>query len=150
MTSIDKRALRNQLLSLETASAEQARKLYENFLGVARLNRAEQMDEGDRSQAEHAAAAAGKLEDQIHAHQSHREILESLSLHPMKSVERGALVAVNGRRLFVAVPTQPFIFQGMEILGISCEAPLAKAMRGLGPGDSIDFEGKELVIEAIQ
>jgi transcription elongation GreA/GreB family factor len=38
----------------------------------------------------------------------------------------------------------------MEILGISCEAPLAKAMLGLGPGDSIDFEERELVIESVQ
>jgi hypothetical protein len=150
MTTIDKHALRNQLLSLESVSAEQATKLYEDFLMTARLNRVEQMDEGDRSQAEHAAVIAGKLADQIHAHQSHREILESLSPHPMKSVDRGALVMVNGRRLFLAVPTQPIIFQGVEILGISCEAPLAKAMLGLVPGDSIDFEGKELVIETVQ
>ena len=108
------------------------------------------MDQGDRSQAEHAAAVAGKLEETIHAHLSHREILESLSLHPMKSVDRGALVTVTGRNLFLAVPTQPFTFQGMEILGISCEAPLAKAMLGLGPGDSIDLEDTELVIEAVQ
>jgi hypothetical protein len=68
----------------------------------------------------------------------------------MKSVDRGAVVTVNGRNLFLAVPTHPFSFQGMEILGISCEAPLAKAMLGLGPGDSIDAEGRGLVIEAVQ
>ena len=78
MTPIDKHALRNQLLSFEAVSAKQARKLYEDFLSTARLNRADQMDEGDRSQAEHAAAVARKLEEQIHAHLSHREILESL------------------------------------------------------------------------
>ena len=148
--TIDKQALRNKLLSLEAVSAEQARKLYEDFLSTARLNRAEQMDEGDRSQAEHAAAVAGNLEEQIHAHLSHREILESLPLHPMNSVDRGAIVTVNGRNLVLAVPTQPFTFQGMEILGISCEAPLAKAMLGLGPGDSIDYEQTQLVIEAVQ
>jgi transcription elongation GreA/GreB family factor len=150
MTTIDKHALRTKLLSLEAVSAELARRLYEDFLSTARLNRADQLDEGDRSQAEHAAAVAGKLEGQLHAHLSHREILESLSLHPMKSVDRGAMVTVNGRNLFLAVPTQPFTFQGMEILGISCEAPLAKAMLGLAPGDSIDFEHTELVIEAVQ
>ena len=147
--TIDKQALRNKLLSLEAVSAEQARKLYEDFLSTARLNRAEQMDEGDRSQAEHAAAVAGNLEEQIHAQLSHREILESLPLHPMNSVDRGAIVTVNGRNLVLAVPTQPFTFQGMEILGISCEAPLAKAMLGLGPGDSIDYEQTQLVIEAV-
>ena len=150
MTTIDKKALRNKLLSFEAVSAEQARKLYEGFLSTARLNRAEQMDEGDRSQAVHGAAVAENLEEQIHAHLSHREILESLSLHPMTSVDRGAIVTVNGRNLFLAVPTQPFTFQGMEILGISCEAPLAKAMLGLGPGDAIDFKETQLVIEAVQ
>ena len=65
MTPIDKHALRNKLLSLEAISAEQARKLYDDFLSTARLNRADQMDEGDRSQAEHAAAVAGRLEEQI-------------------------------------------------------------------------------------
>ena len=150
MTTIDKQALRNKLLSLEVVSTEQARKVYEGFLSTARLSRTGQMDEGDRSQAVHAAAVAGKVEEQIHAYLSHREILESLPLHPMNSVDRGAIVAVNGRNLFLAVPTQPFIFQGVEILGISCEAPLAKAMLGLGPGDSIDFEERELVIESVQ
>jgi transcription elongation GreA/GreB family factor len=150
MTTIDKRALRDTLLSLEAVSVEQARKLYEDFLSTARLNRAEQMDEGDRSQAEHAAAVAGRLEEQIHVHLSHRKILESLPLHPVKLVDRGAIVTVNGRTLVLAVPTQPFTFQGIEILGISCEAPLAKAMFGLGSGDSIDFEETKLVIEAVQ
>jgi transcription elongation GreA/GreB family factor len=149
MTAIDKQALRDKLVSLEVISAEQARKLYEDFLSTARLNRAEQMDEGDRSQAEHAAVVAGNLQEQIHLHQSHREVLESLPLHAMNSVDRGALVTVNGRNLFLAVPTQPFTFLGIEILGISCEAPLAKAMLGLGPGDSIVFEETELVIEAV-
>ena len=150
MTTINKQALLETLLSLEAVSVDQATKLYEDFLGTARLNRAEQMDEGDRSQAEHAAAVAGRLEQQIHAHLSHREILESLPLHPMSSVDRGALVTVNGRKLFLAVPTQPFTFQGMEILGISCEAPLAKAMLGLSTGESIDFGETQLVIEAVQ
>jgi hypothetical protein len=150
MITIDKQALRNQLLSLEAVSAEHASKLYEDFLGTARLSRAEPIDEGDRSQAEHAGAVAGNLEKQIHDHLSHREILQSLPLHPMSMVGRGAFVTVNGRNLFVAVPTQPFTFQGTEILGISCEAPLAKAILGHGAGDSIDFEGRELVIEGVQ
>ena len=150
MTRIDKHALRDTVLSLEAVSVEQATKLYKDFLSTARLNRAEQMDEGDRSQAEHAAAVAGNLQQQIHAHLSHREILESLSLHPMKLVDRGAMVTVNSRNLFLAVPTQTFTFQGIEILGISCEAPLAKAILGLGPGDSIHFEDTELVIEDVQ
>jgi transcription elongation GreA/GreB family factor len=68
----------------------------------------------------------------------------------MNSVDRGAIVTVNGQNLFLSVPTQPFTFQGMEILGISCEAPLAKAILGLRPGDSIDFEETQLVIEAVQ
>lgn len=149
-TNLDKQALRDKVLSLEAVSAEQARKLYEDFLSAARLNRGESIDEGDRSQAEHAAAIAGNLEQQIHDHSSHREILESLPLHSMNAIERGAIATVNGRNLFLAVPTQPFEFQGIDILGISCEAPLAMAMLGLVPGDSFHFGKTKLVVEAVQ
>ena len=150
MKTVNKKALRDKLLSLEAISAEEARQRYDDLLRTAQLNRTEQMDEGDRSQAEHAGAVAADVEKQIHTHLSYREVLQSLPLHPMTAVGRGAVVSVNGRILFLSVPTQPIAFEGLDILGVSCEAPLAKALSGLRAGDWVHLGERLLVVEAVQ
>ncbi|HYZ83575.1 MAG TPA: hypothetical protein VE621_04210 [Bryobacteraceae bacterium] len=146
---IDKRALRDKLLSMEETSAEEARKLYDEFVGTARLDPSVPTDSGDRGVAENAAALAASLEGQLHTHEERKQFLESLRVEPMTYVETGALVTVNRRHLFLAVPSPLFEFQGLKILGISHDAPLAKEMAGLTAGDTFEFHKRKFEITAV-
>ena len=60
------------------------------------------------------------------------------------------MVKVNGRHLAIAVPTPTFEFNGVEMLGVSAESPLAMAMAGLRVGDTFEFNQKRFEIEEVQ
>ena len=58
------------------------------------------------------------------------------------------MVKVNGRHLAIAVPTPTFEFNGVEMLGVSAESPLA--MAGLRVGDTFEFNQKRFEIVEVQ
>jgi hypothetical protein len=57
------------------------------------------------------------------------------------------VVKVNGRHLVIALPTPTFEFNGVEMLGMSAEAPLAMAR--LRAGDTFEFNRKRFEIAEI-
>lgn len=73
----------------------------------------------------------------------------AISFEPTDTVGPGALVKVNGRYVAVAVPTPTFRFGDVEVLGISCDAPLCKAMKGMQVGDEVDLDGRAFTIEEV-
>jgi hypothetical protein len=57
---------------------------------------------------------------------------------------------VNDRYFVIAVPTRSFYVEGIEVLGISIDAPLFAAMEGLRSGDTFEFKGNSFVVEDVQ
>jgi len=150
MMLIDKKALRAELLAIESMSISEAQSLYESFLKGARLDRSGSFDDGDRSQTAQNGNSAMQFEEQVHLHESHRKTIEAIDFSAKQEIELGAVVKVNGRYFAIALPTQVMHLSGVEILGISTDAPLFKAMIGLRAGDAFEFNGKEVTVEEVQ
>lgn len=150
MTLIDKNALRAELLTIESISIDEAQSLYEEFLKGARLDRSGSIDDGDRSQSAQDSNSASRFEEQVHLHESHRKTIEAIDFDAKQEVVPGAVVKVNGRYFAIAVPTPVMQLSGVEVLGISTDAPLFKAMTGLRAGESFEFNGKEVAVEEVQ
>ncbi|GJL54949.1 MAG: hypothetical protein NPIRA02_20810 [Nitrospirales bacterium] len=72
-----------------------------------------------------------------------------MSFDQKQIVEEDAVVKVNGRHLVIAVPTPTFEFNGIEMLGVSADAPLAMAMARLSAGDIFKFNQKRFEIEEV-
>ena len=149
MSVFDKRALRETLLSLEAMSISDAQQAYDTFLSGAMLDRSETFDSDGRAQSVVSSNLASQLENQLHEHEHHEELLQAISFEPTDTVGPGALVKVNGRYVAVAVPTPTFRFGDVEVLGISCDAPLCKAMKGMQVGDEVDLDGRAFTIEEV-
>ena len=150
MTLIDKKMLRTELLAIESMSISEAQSLYESFLRGARLDRSGSFDDGDRSQTAQNGTSAIQFEEQVHLHESHRKTIEAIDFSAKRKIEPGAVVKVNGRYFAVALPTPVMHLSGVEILGISTDAPLFKAMMGLHAGDTFEFNGKDVTVEEVQ
>lgn len=150
MAIIDKQQLRTELLALESMSIEEARSLYDAYLKGARLDRSGPIDDGDRSQSAQNSASAAQFEEQAHLHEGHRKTIEAIDFGVKQEVGPGAVVRVNGRYFVIALPTPVIRLSGVEVLGISTDAPLYKAMKGLRVGGTFEFHDKEVVVEEVQ
>jgi transcription elongation GreA/GreB family factor len=148
--NIDKAKLRAMLLQLEALSIGESSGLYKSHLETARLDLSEPNDEGQRSQEEQSAVEAQAFEEQSHLHQKHRNVIEALSFGRTDVVEPGAVVAVNHRYFVIAVPAQVIAIDGVDIIGISVESPLYKAMAGLRAGESFEFQQKVFTVTDVQ
>ncbi len=150
MAMIDKKALRAELMAIESMSISEAQSLYENFLRGALLDRSGSFDDGDRSQTAQNGHTAIQFEEQVHLHESHRRTIEAIDFSAKREIDLGSVVKVNGRYFAVALPTPVMHLSGVEILGISTDAPLFTAMKGLRAGDTFEFNGKQVTVEEVQ
>jgi hypothetical protein len=150
MASIDKSNLRDALLKIEVASVQEASLLYESHLQGAKPDLSEADDQGQRSQNEQSGIEAQRFEEQSHLHESHKKAIQAIDFGPKQFVQNGALVRVNGRYFVIAVPTRSFYVEGVEVLGISVDAPLFAAMEGLRSGDTFEFKGNSFMVEDVQ
>jgi hypothetical protein len=64
-------------------------------------------------------------------------------------VEEGAIVNVARRQFVVAVATDRFTCDGKELMGISTAAPLYAAIEGKRAGETCNFNGHEIEVEAV-
>jgi len=133
--NFDKVALKAKLLMLEHDLIDQNEARFKDFTRAAKLDFSAVRDDQDGSQARQNSVLAAGIERQIHEHTHHKEQLASISFDSKSRVEGGAIVSLNGRHFVVAVPTPVFEFEGVEMMGISVNAPLAQGMIGLSAGD---------------
>jgi transcription elongation GreA/GreB family factor len=64
-------------------------------------------------------------------------------------VTEGALVRLSGRYFVIAVSTSKFTCDGRDVMGISTSAPIFKAIEGARAGDTVEVNGRKLVIEDV-
>jgi hypothetical protein len=62
--------------------------------------------QAERSQEEQTGVEADRFEEQVHLHQRHRGVIETIDFSPTEVVKPGALVKVNGHYFRIAVPTK--------------------------------------------
>ena len=145
---INKAKLWTILMQLEALSIAESTALYQSHLDTARLDLSEANDQ--RSQQEQSAVEAQGFEEQSHLHQKHRNVIEALPFGRTAVVEPGAVVNVNNRYFVIAVPTEVFSIDGIDIIGISVESPLYEAMAGLRAGEPFEFRQKTFVVADVQ
>lgn len=149
MRQMNKSALKDTLLKLEQVSIQDARAHYETYLKGTLLDPVAVSDTADQAQIFQSGQVAQKVEHQLHAHEIHLQKIRSINFDRKQIVEEGAVGKVNDRHLVIAVPTSTFEFNGVDMLGMSAEAPLAMAMAGLRAGDTFEFSRKRFEIAEV-
>ena len=146
---MDKQIIRQTMLSLEASALRSARENYLAYVASALLDRSEPIENDEQVQAQTASALAEALDDTVHDHTEKMAKLERIDFGPKSSVQEGALIKLSGRNFVIAVSTATFSCDGREVMGISTMAPIYAEMKGLKAGETLRFNGRELVVEEV-
>jgi len=146
---MNKQIVKQTMLALEARNLESAREKYLEYVGSARLDRSEPIEDDEQAQAELASDLSEAFDDTVHSHSDKIDKLSAMDFGPKSKVEEGAVVKLGGRLFVIAVSTGKFMCDGNEIMGISTQAPIYAELEGKHAGDAISFNGRELVIEKV-
>lgn len=146
---IDKSHLRATMLALTEAELAQAHKTYERFLSGARLDRSEPIENDEQAQAEVASDFAEALDDTLDDYVDKLDKLRTIDFGPKSEVSEGAVVKLSGKHFVISVSTGRFICHGQELMGISTMAPIYEAIEGARAGETVQFNGRDLTVEAV-
>jgi len=144
-----KNIIEQMMLSLEGAALQSAREKYFDYVADARLDRSEPIENDERAQAKIASDLSEALDDSLHDHTDKLDKLRKVDFGPKSAVTEGALVRLSGRYFIIAISTGKFTCDGREVMGISTMAPIFKAIEGARAGDTVEFNGRKLVIEDV-
>ena len=147
---LNKAHIRETMLSLETAAFVSAKDKYLEYVSTARLDRSEPIENDELAQAEVASDFAEALDDTLHDQSDKVEKLKTIDFGPKSTVTEGALVTLSGRHFVIAVSTSKFTCHGREMMGISTMAPIFEAIEGARSGETVQFNGRELTVEAVE
>ena len=145
----NKDQIRETMLSLETAALRSARINYEEYVSTARTDRTEPVERDEHAQAEIASDVAEALDDTRHDYEDKLEKLRSIDFGPKSAVSEGALVKLSGRYFVISVSTSKFICHGQELMGISTRAPIFQAIEGARAGETVRFNGRDLIVDDV-
>ncbi len=141
--------IRETMLSLEAAALTSAREIYQDYVSAARIDRSEPTENDERAQAEIASDFSESLDDTLHDQADKIETLRTIDFGPKSTVEEGAVVKLSGRWFVIAVSTNRFTCQGREFMGISTKAPIFEAIEGAAAGETVQFKGRDLLVEEV-
>ncbi len=142
--------LRDTMLSLETAALRSARANYLNYVSTARVDRTESIENDELAQAEVASDFAEALDDTLDDYADKLEKLRAIDFGPKSTVNEGAVVKLSGRHFVIAVSTSKFTCRGREFMGISTMAPIFEAIEGARAGETVRFNGRDLIVEEVE
>ena len=146
---MDKAIIKETMLSLEGAALQSAREKYFDYVAGARLDRSEPIESDEQAQAEIASDLSEALDDTLHDHTDKLDKLREIDFGPKSSVAEGALVLLSGRYFVIAVSTGRFTCDGQEVMGISTMAPIFEVIEAARAGETVEFRGRNLVIEHV-
>lgn len=146
---MDKNIIKETMLSLEGATLQSTREKYFDYVADARLDRSEPIEDDEQAQAEIASDLSEALDDTLHDHTDKLDKLREVDFGPKSTVTEGALVRLSGRYFVIAVSTNKFTCDGREVMGISTMAPIFEAIKGARAGETVEFNGRKLVIEDV-
>jgi hypothetical protein len=142
----NKAHIRETMLSLETAALQSARGNYLDYVFTAKVDQSEPVENDELAQAE----IASDLADTLHDYADKIDKLRMIDFGPKSTVEEGAVVKLSGRYFAIAVSTSRFTCQGREVMGISTMAPIFEAIEGARAGETVQFNGRDLIVEDVE
>ncbi len=146
---MNKQKILDKMLALEGAAWVHAREKYLAFVASAKLDRTEPIEADEQAQAELASDLSEAFDQPVHSHQQNIERLKLIDFSPKSCVEPGAVVKVAGRHFVIAVATDRFRCEGVELMGISPQAQIYSALEGKSAGDVCVFNDRALTVERI-
>lgn len=146
---LNKERVKQTMLDLEQRRFDASKDAYLGYVSSARLDRTEPIENDELAQAAFARDLSEAFDEPVHSHADKIAKLQRIDFGPKSAVEEGAIVKVGGRQFVIAVATDRFSCDGLELMGISAQAPLYAAIEGKKAGETCRFNGRDIEIEAV-
>lgn len=146
---MDKERIKRTMIELEQKQFEASRNAYFDFVSSARLDRTEPIENDELAQAAFARDLSEAFDEPVHTHAEKIAKLQGIDFGPKSAVREGAIVRIAGREFVIAVATDRFTCDDKELMGISAASPLYAAIEGKKAGDTVDFNDRDIEIEAV-
>jgi len=146
---IDKLKIRTaltQTIDLKLSELEEAIKLIEDSAKEETKSSAGDKYETSRAMLQQEK---DKKQSQLELWQSYLAQVKLIDSSICDKVEKGALVETSANVLYVSVPIGKFSCQGLNIFGISIDAPIYQAMKGYREGQELTFNNRILKIKKV-
>jgi len=116
---------------------------------AARLEPDSSFSVDDQSQSAEAGDLGGLYEDVAERQHSTLAHAESLDFAPTSEIQPGAIVVLDDNHYVVGAVSSPFECDGITYEGMTTEAPLYEALKGLHAGDTFTFAATEHRIDSV-
>lgn len=116
---------------------------------AARLDPDSSFSVDDQSQADAAGDLGGLYEDVAERQHSTVAQAENLDFAPTSEIQPGAIVVLDDNHYVVGVVSSPFECDGITYEGMTTDAPLYDALKGLHAGDTVTFAATEHRIDSV-
>lgn len=116
---------------------------------AARLDPDSSFSVDDQSQSDEAGDLSGLYEDVAERQHNTVTQAESLDFAPTSEIRPGAIVVLDDNHYVVGVVSSPFECDGITYEGMTTDAPLYDALKGLGTGDTVTFAATEHHIHSV-
>ena len=146
---MDKQRVKQRMLDLEQQHFEASSEAYLRYVSSARLDRSEPIENDELAQAEFARDLSEAFDQPIHAHADKIARLQRIDFGPKDKVEEGAIVKMMDRYFVIAVATDRFVCDGNDLMGVSAQAPLFRAIEGKSAGEACTFNGRQIVVDLV-
>ena len=146
---MDKNRVKQTMLDLEQKRFDASREAYLQYVASARLDPIEPIEADEQSQAEFASDLSEAFDQPVHAHADKIARLRRIDFGPKDRVEEGAIVEIMGRHFVIAVATDRFDCDGAELMGVSVQAPLFRAIEGKAAGEACTFNGRRFTVDRV-
>jgi hypothetical protein len=146
---MDKQRVKQTMLDLEQQRFNASREEYLSFVASARLDASEPIESDEQAQAVFAGALSEAFDQPVHAHADKIARLRRIDFAPKQTVGEGAIVKVMNRYFVIAVATDRFVCDGTELMGVSVEAPLFRAIEGKSAGETCAFGERHVTVELV-
>ncbi len=146
---MDKTRIRERLLSLEAHELQDTRDAYAAYVAGAQVEASEPVDDQDESQAIQSRNLSEAFDSPLHDHLHKLDLLKRIDFGPKEKVEEGALVKFDDRYFVIGVATAVFSCDGVDLMGISTQAPIYEELVDGRAGETFTFNGREHVIQEV-
>jgi hypothetical protein len=116
---------------------------------AARLDPDSSFSVDDQSQSDEAGDLGGLYEHVAERQHSTVAHAESIDFAPTSDIQPGAIVVLDDNHYVVGVVSSPFECEGVTYEGMTTDAPLYDALKGLHTGDTFTFAATEHRIDSV-
>lgn len=148
--NMNKKEIKAHLIAKQEELLKNLEAVHQNLANASDLDEDDVIDTEDLSHQGEWQEAAHTVSARIMIAKHQLSQLKALHDDASSEICPGALVSISGKYYLVGVAFPKQVLHNTSIVGISTEAPLYQSIKGKKAGDTINWNGKNVLMESVE